>query len=202
MSDLERFLQADNDGLPVLIRTGMAHLQFETIHPFLDGNGRVGRLLITLLLCHAGVVREPLLYLSLYLKQHRSMYYELLDRVRRDGDWEAWLRFFLEGVRLTADGAVVSARALQDLLARDQGRAASMGRVSGSTLRAHRVFAARPIGTIKEVQRRSGLSHPAASSATMRLVELGVLTELTGRRRDRVFAYREYLEILDRGAGE
>ena len=99
MAALERFLHAEGDGLPVLVRAGLAHVQFETIHPFLDGNGRVGRLLITLLLCHAGVLREPLLYLSLYFKQNRTAYYELLDRVRREGDWEAWLAFFLAGVR-------------------------------------------------------------------------------------------------------
>ena len=104
MGALERFLHATDDGLPVLLRAGLAHVQFETIHPFLDGNGRVGRLLITLLLCDAGVLREPLLYLSLYLKQNRSTYYDLLDEVRRTGDWEAWLAFFLEGVRETAEG--------------------------------------------------------------------------------------------------
>lgn len=102
MTELERFLHARDDGLPILLRAGLAHVQFETIHPFLDGNGRVGRLLITLLLCHAGVLRQPLLYLSLYLKQNRSAYYELLDHVRRTGDWEAWLMFFLDGVKATS----------------------------------------------------------------------------------------------------
>ena len=109
MAEVERFLHAEDDGLPILVRAGLAHVQFETIHPFLDGNGRVGRLLITLLLCHAGVLREPLLYLSLHLKQNRATYYEMLDRVRCDGDWEAWLAFFLDGVRLTAAGAVSTA---------------------------------------------------------------------------------------------
>src|SRR3990167_4837959 len=113
MAALERFLHAEGDGLPVLVRAGLAHVQFETIHPFLDGNGRVGRLLITFLLCHAGILREPLLYLSLYLKQNRPAYYELLDRVRREGDWGAWLAFFLEGVKQVAEGAVSTAERLR-----------------------------------------------------------------------------------------
>jgi len=123
MSDLERFLHADEDGLPLLVRAGIAHLQFESIHPFLDGNGRVGRLLITLLLCAEGMLREPFLYLSLYLKKHRRMYYELLDGARRDGDWEKWLSFFLEGVEKTTNGAVSSAHALATrCTARSRGR--------------------------------------------------------------------------------
>ena len=112
MGALERFLHTENDGLPVLVRAGLAHVQFETIHPFLDGNGRVGRLLITFLLCHAAMLREPLLYLSLHLKQHRADYYNLLDEVRRTGDWEAWLAFFLDGIRQTSEGAVQTAHRL------------------------------------------------------------------------------------------
>lgn len=119
MGALERFLHAERDGLPVLVRAGLAHVQFETIHPFLDGNGRVGRLLITFLLCHARVLQEPLLYLSLYFKQHRATYYELLDRVRRDGDWEAWIAFFLEGVRKTAESAVATAQQLAKIFSAD-----------------------------------------------------------------------------------
>jgi Fic family protein len=115
MAALERFLHAEDDGLPTLLRVALAHVQFETIHPFLDGNGRVGRLLITLLLVHAGVLKDPLLYLSLYLKQNRARYYELLDRVRRDGDWEEWLSFFLQGVWQTADGAVTTAQRLAEM---------------------------------------------------------------------------------------
>ncbi|HET7607782.1 MAG TPA: Fic family protein, partial [Gammaproteobacteria bacterium] len=114
MSALERFLHSDGDGLPILLRAGLAHVQFETIHPFLDGNGRVGRLLITLLLCNAGVLREPLLYLSLYFKRNRARYYELLQMVREEGDWEAWLRFFLDGVEEVADGSVTTAERLAE----------------------------------------------------------------------------------------
>ena len=119
MTALERFYHAD-DGMPFLVRAGLAHVQFETIHPFLDGNGRVGRLLITLLLCNAGVLRQPLLYLSLYFKQRRSEYYDLLNRVRRTGDWEEWLAFFLEGVRVTAEGAVATSRRLVEVFASDR----------------------------------------------------------------------------------
>lgn len=200
MADLERFLHSDDDGIPLLIRAGVAHLQFETIHPFLDGNGRVGRLLITLLLCSAGVLRQPLLYLSLYLKEHRSTYYDLLDAVRRSGDWEAWLAFFLDGVRVTADGAVRTAETIGALFRADRERIGSLGRAAGSALRVHRVLTSRPIVSVREVQRRSGLSHPAAGAALERLVELGIVREITGRRRDRLFAYRGYLEILDAGS--
>lgn len=125
-------------------RAGLAHVQFETIHPFLDGNGRVGRLLITFLFCHSGAIREPLLYLSLYLKQNRSTYYELLDSVRRDGDWERWLRFFFEGVRETAEGAVSTAKRLVELFQRDRERIVPRGRRAGSALRVHDALKARP----------------------------------------------------------
>ncbi|MEE8147239.1 MAG: Fic family protein, partial [Longimicrobiales bacterium] len=137
MAALERFLHAEGDGLPVLVRTGLSHVQFETIHPFLDGNGRVGRLLITFQLCDAGVLREPLLYLSLYLKEHRAAYYEHLDRVRRTGDWEAWLIFFLEGLRVTAEGAVSAAEHVAEMFAADRARIEPSGRRAGSALRVH-----------------------------------------------------------------
>jgi len=145
MSELERFLHGTQNGLPVLVRAGLAHVQFETIHPFLDGNGRVGRLLITLLLCHASALREPLLYLSLHLKQNRSRYYELLDEVRRTGDWEAWLAFFLEGVRHTAGVAVQTIERLLRLFGADRGRIEPSGRRAGSGLRVHEALKARPI---------------------------------------------------------
>ena len=199
MSALERFLHAEDDDLPVLVRAGLAHVQFETIHPFLDGNGRVGRLLITFLLCHEGVLSEPLLYLSLYFKQHRSTYYELLDPVRRDGDWEAWLAFFLEGVRGTAEGAVLTARRLAEMFAADRVRIEALGRRAGSALRVHEALKGRPITTMADVSRTTGLSFPAVSSAMAALVELGIARELTGKRRNRVFAYDVYLSILNEG---
>ncbi len=199
MSSLERFLQVEQGEMPVVIRAALAHVQFETIHPFLDGNGRVGRLLITLLLCHAGVLRDPLLYLSLYFKKNRTEYYSLLDRVRREGDWEAWLEFFLEGVRQTADGAVATARRLESLFQEDQNRIQARGRVAGSVLRVHDALKARPITSIQEIRRRSGLSFPAASSGLSVLDELGIAREFTGRKRNRLFGYSRYIEILSEG---
>jgi Fic family protein len=199
MSALERFLHAEDDVLPVLLRAGLAHVQFETVHPFLDGNGRVGRLLVTLLLCHAGVLHEPLLYLSLYLKQRRADYYALLDRVRRDGDWEAWLAFFLEGVRVTAQGAVETAQRLAAMFRDDRGTIDTKGRRAGSALRVHDALKARPIVSLSAICERTGLSFPAASSAIDLLAELGMARELTGKRRNRLFVYDRYLAILNVG---
>ena len=199
MAALERFLHVPDDGLPVLVWTALAHVQFETIHPFLDGNGRVGRLLITLLLCHARVLREPLLYLSLYLKQNRAAYYELLDRVRRDGDWEAWLAFFLDGVRLTAAGAVSTAQELAAVFQADRSRIAPAKRRAGSALRVHEAIKMRPISSMQEVCRITGLSFPAASSAMELLVDLAIARELIGKRRNRLFVYDRYLKILNEG---
>ncbi|HEX9821750.1 MAG TPA: Fic family protein [Methylomirabilota bacterium] len=199
MGALERFLHADDDGMPVLVRASLAHVQFETIHPFLDGNGRVGRLLITLLLCHAGLLRDPLLYLSLYFKQNRATYYDLLDRVRQDGDWEAWLAFFLEGVQHTAEGAVTTAQELAGMFRADRARIEPRGRRAGSALRVHEAIKRRPISSMQEVCRITGLSFPAAASAIDLLVELGIARELTGKRRNRLFVYERYLAILSSG---
>lgn len=199
MAALERFLHEDPSGLPVVVRAGLAHVQFETIHPFLDGNGRVGRLLVALLLCESEVLREPLLYLSLYLKQHRSDYYRLLDRVRSRGDWEAWLVFFLEGVRETADGAVSTARRLEETFARDHDRIVSQGRRAGSALRVHEALKAQLLSTVQALSQSTGLSFPTVSSAIGLLVELGITREITGKRRGRVFCYQEYLSILSEG---
>jgi len=199
MAALERFLHAADDGLPVLVRAGLAHVQFETIHPFLDGNGRVGRLLITFLLCHAGVLRDPLLYLSLYLKQHRQDYYALLDRVRRDGDWEAWLTFFLEGVRVTAEGAVETAQRLAGIFREHRAAIETKGRRAGSALRVHEALKARPILSMPEICHTTGLSFPAASSAMDLLVEMKIARELTGKRRNRLFIYDRYLAVLNEG---
>ena len=199
MTALERFYHADG-GMPFLIRAGLAHVQFETIHPFLDGNGRVGRLLITLMLCNAGVLRQPLLYLSLYFKQRRSEYYDLLNRVRRTGDWEEWLTFFLEGVRVTAEGAVATSQRLTEVFASD--RAAIQlraGRRAGSALRVHDALRARPIVSLPQVRSQTGLSYPTASSAMQLLVDQGIARELTGRPRKRQFAYDRYLAILAEG---
>ena len=199
MSDLERFLNDHESGLPVLIRAGLAHVQFETIHPFLDGNGRVGRLLITFLLCHDGLLREPLLYLSLYFKERREEYYNQLNRMRSHGDWEGWLEFFLEGVSQTADGAVTAAQRLVALFDRDRVKIQQEGRLAGSALRVHSAIQERPITSLQEAARRTELSFPAASSGMQVLERLGIVRELTGKQRNRLYGYHEYLEILREG---
>ena len=200
MAELEQFLHAENDGLSVLLRAGLAHVQFETIHPFLDGNGRVGRLLITLLLCEAGLLSNPLLYLSLYLKQHRTRYYDLLTYVRETGDWEAWLAFFLEGVRLTAEGAVSTARRLNRMFLdhRDQIQD-SCGRKAGSVLRVHDVLRQRPIVSLSVASRETQLTFRTVSLAMELLVALRMAREITGNRRNRLFVYDQYLAILNEG---
>lgn len=199
MAALERFLHAEDDGLPVLVRGALAHVQFETIHPFLDGNGRVGRLLITLLLCHSGLLREPLLYLSLYLKQNRSTYYDLLDRVRRTGDWEGWLAFFLEGVTQTAGSAVSTAQRLIEMFVADRSKIELAGRRAGSALRVHEALKRRPLLSMHEVCRSTTLSFPAAAAAMDLLVSSGMVRELTGKRRNRLFVYDAYLSALNEG---
>jgi Fic family protein len=199
MGDLERFLHATDDGLPVLVRAALAHVQFETIHPFLDGNGRVGRLLITFLFCHAGVLREPLLYLSLYFKQHRDEYYRHLSQIRDDGDWEGWLAFFLEGVAQTAEGAFSTANRLVALFEEDRGVIQAAGGHSRSALQAHQALTAGPLASIKQICSRTGVTFPAASKAMQSLVDWGMVKEITGKRRNRVFAYSRYLAILSEG---
>jgi Fic family protein len=196
---LESFLHDDEEGLPVLIKAALTHVQFETIHPFLDGNGRVGRLLITFQLCHAGLLREPLLYLSLYLKQNRRVYYDLLDGVRRTGDWESWISFFLEGVQQAAEAAVSTAQQLEEMFKGDRSQIESRGRRAGSALRVHEEIKARPILSMPQVCRGTKLSFPAASSAMGLLVELGIARELTGRQRNRLFVYDRYLATLSEG---
>ena len=200
MAALERFLHTTEDGFPVLIRAGLAHVQFETIHPFLDGNGRIGRLLITLLLCHANVLREPLLYLSLYFKQHRTAYYHLLNDVRRTGDWESWLAFFLDGVRTTADGAVSTSGRLRQLFAADRTAIEQrFGRRAGSALRVYEALTEQPILSLPSASTRTGLVFRTAASAMELLVEQGIAREITGKRRGRLFIHDRYLAILNEG---
>ena len=200
MTAFERFLHAEDDGLPVLLRAGLAHVQFETIHHFLDGNGRVGRLLITLLMCHAGLLRQPLLYLSLYFKQRRSDYYDLLNQVRRTGDWEAGLAFFLEGVKQTAEGAVSTAQHLSRMFQDDRNRIqAAGGRRAGSVLRVHEALKSRPILSLPAASRDTKLSFQAAASAMELLVTHGIAREITGKRRNRLFVYDRYISILNEG---
>ena len=200
MGDLERFLHSEDDGLPWLARAALAHVQFETIHPFLDGNGRMGRLLITLLLCHVGVLREPLLYLSLYLKQNRLAYYNQLEEVRKTGAWEKWLDFFLEGVLTTSESAVVTAQRLTAMFSRDRAVIEERGGLrAGSVLRVHQVFTQHPVLSIARAGQNSGLSYVGASSAMKLLERLGIVQEITGRQRNRLFAYAEYVSVLNEG---
>ena len=201
MGELEAFLNAAPapSDLPTLIRAGLAHAQFETIHPFLDGNGRVGRLLITLYLCAEDLLADPLLYLSLYFKERRSDYYALLDAVRQDGDWEAWLAFFLEGVRYTAEAAESTARRQLDLFEADQSRVRLKGRAASSALRVHAVLRERPVVALRQAADHAGLSYTAAAAGMHVLAGLGIAEELTGRQRGRLFGYREYIAILNEG---
>lgn len=184
---------------PALGKAALAHVQFETIHPFLDGNGRIGRLLIALMLHLSGVLSQPLLYLSLYFKQRRAEYYRLLDLVRSDGDWEAWLDFFLDGVAQTATTAVQTAQRLVKLFKDDAFRIQELGRITATALRIFDALCARPILNLKEVCRRTGISFPAAAKGMDAIIKLGLARELTGRQRNRVFVYDQYLTILNEG---
>jgi Fic family protein len=199
IGELEQFLNAP-EPQPALITAALAHLQFETIHPFLDGNGRVGRLMIALILHDAGVLKQPMLYLSLHFKQHREEYYHHLDQVRRTGDWEAWLDFFLEGVTATATAAVETAHRLLALFTADEASLMGGKRNPASVLRAFRALRERPVLTIQELARRAGVTFATAAKAVEALTAAGIARELTGRRRDRVFTYERYVQILNEGA--
>jgi Fic family protein len=199
MGALENFLHDDPEPTPVLIKAALAHVQFETIHPFLDGNGRIGRLLITLLLIAEQAMSEPLLYLSLYFKQNRQRYYELLHSVRLEGDWEAWLEFFLQGVIDTSEGATEAARRILDRFAQDRARIATLGRATGSALRLHELLRRKPLLSIRAAVKELGLSAPTVGAAFSHLAGLGIVREVTGKRRDRLFAYTDYLAILAEG---
>jgi Fic family protein len=196
MSDLERFLHDDPERTPILIKAALAHVQFETIHPFLDGNGRVGRLLITLLLCAEKVLQQPLLYLSLYFKQHRDAYYDQLQRVRTEGAWEEWLEFFLEGVITVASSATETARRIRELVERDRASIRGLGRGAASALLVHELAGRRIVLNARGAANQLGLSVPTVNAALARLEEAGIVREATGRRRGRIFVYEAYLEIL------
>jgi Fic family protein len=195
LGDLERYLHAD-DTLPKLVRAGLVHAQFESIHPYLDGNGRIGRLLIALSLEHWGLLKAPLLYLSLFFKRRREEYYRRLNAVRLEGDWEGWMDFFLDGVATIADEAVGSARELLALVAADRARLLALGTTSVSAMRLFERLPRHPVVTVSSAMKLIQASKPTATRAIETLVEIGALVETTGRRRDRSFAYRAYLERL------
>jgi Fic family protein len=200
LSNLEGFIH-DSD-TPPLIKAGLVHAQFETIHPFLDGNGRVGRLLINLLLVVDGVLPRPYLYLSLYLRQNRADYYDALQRVRTHGDWEGWLRFYLIGVESVASEAAQTAGALRDLFERDRTRIALLGRASPSALRVYDILRDRIVLTPTKAHESLSMTFPTVMAALRRLEDLGIAREITGRQRDRVYVYDRQLELLDHGLGK
>ncbi len=199
MGELELFLHDQPRRTPVLIKAALAHVQFETIHPFLDGNGRLGRLLITLLLCAEEALQEPLLYLSLYFKSHRQEYYDLLQRVREGGEWLAWLRFFLQGVRETAQQATATAQSILRLFADDRAKIEQLGRSAGSALRVHLLLQERPVLSVPKAAGQLSLSAPTVRAAVNNLQRLGLLQEVSGKQRDRVYVYHPYMTILAEG---
>ena len=199
MGKLELFLHDQPEPTPVLLKAALAHVQFETIHPFLDGNGRLGRLLITMLLCEQKVLREPMLYLSLYFKTHRPVYYELLNKVRLTGDWEAWLDFFAEAIIATATQAVETARQLLELSNQDRDKISRLGRPAASMLRIHRVLMEHPIATSNWLVDKAGITSATVNKALGHLEQLGIVRELTARKRNRLFSYTGYVEIMSRG---
>lgn len=199
MSHLESFIHDDTVEIPSLIKAGLVHVQFETIHPFLDGNGRLGRLLITFILCAQGILKEPILYLSLYFKSHRSRYYELLQGVRERGDWEAWLEFFLDGITETSLQAADAAREILNLFETDRIHIERLGRPAASALRVHQLLQQKPIINIPDAAKKLGISVPTITKSIQHLEDLRIVREITGKQRGRAFAYSGYLEILSRG---
>ena len=200
MSDLEKLIHAPTPTIPFLVKVGLVHVQFETIHPFLDGNGRLGRLLITLLLCARDILSEPLLYLSLYFKAHRDEYYARLQAVRTHGDWETWLHFFLAGVIETSRQAADTAVELLRLFDADRQRIETLGRPAASALRVHQLLQEMPLVSIPRTARQLSISPPTVAKSIAHLEKLGIVQEATGRQRGRIFAYRAYLSVLERGA--
>lgn len=198
LSALERFVGTET-GLPPLLRAGLAHVQFETIHPFLDGNGRIGRLLVTLILVEAGLLREPVLYLSLFLKRHRAEYYRLLQEVRFSGDWEAWLDFFLEAVATVAEEAAATAKRIDALVRKDRAVIAGLGRGRASAIALHALMTESPALSLRHAQAKLGATYPTVAAAMRRLVDLGIAAQRGEGRRDRVFAYPRYLALFEDG---
>jgi Fic family protein len=196
---LLEFLHNQPVKTPLLIKAALAHVQFETIHPFLHGNGRMGRLLLTLLLCAENALREPLLYLSLYFKQQRERYYELLQSVRLTGNWEVWLQFFLNGVVETANQAAQTAKSLMALAGADEKRVQTIGKAAGSALRVHRLLQRQPIMNIASASEELKLSIPTVTLALEHLAELGIVRETTGRKYGRLYSYEAYLNLLNEG---
>jgi len=199
MGQIETFYH-EHKSLPALVKAALIHVQFETIHPFLDGNGRLGRLLITLMLVADAVLAQPLLYLSLYFKKNRSRYYDLLQRVRFEGDWEEWLAFFFTAVLETAQQAVATSHDVLKLFHRDHARIEKLGRIRGSTILVHGLLQKKPYLTIATASKDLHLSQPAVTHAMQALEKLEIVKETSGRNWNRIFAYSKYLRIMTEGA--
>jgi Fic family protein len=199
LDSFERFLHDEKHKLPLLVVTGLVHVQFESIHPFLDGNGRLGRLLITLLLCAKGALKEPLLYLSLYFKAHRNRYYEQLQEVRTEGAWEQWLQFFLSGVETTAQEAAETAMRILRLFSADRRKIERLGRPSSSALRVHEYMQRKPVTNIAAAAKALKISIPTVTAALNHLLRVGIVEEVTGKQRDRVFTYSRYFNLVSEG---
>jgi len=196
LASLERFLNDDPEAVPPLMKAALVHVQFETIHPFLDGNGRIGRLLIVLQLVADGVLREPMLYPSLFFRTHRALYYELLNEVRLRGNWERWLDFFAEGIEASATQAVATANALLALVNADRDRIAGLGRAAASALAVHQALQRQPIATSAALVMATGLTPATVNKSLVHLTRIGVVGEVTNRQRGRVFSYLKYVEVL------
>ena len=199
MGDLELFLNNKRGVVSALEKAALSHIQFETIHPFLDGNGRLGRLLITLIFCVENILTEPLLYLSLYFKNHRNEYYDFLQKVRIDGDWESWFEFFIKAVRLTAEQATDTARKLTRLADEDRKLIQSMGRIAGSALMVHQSMMVRPLTDSAHLCEASGLAPNTVNKVLKALTKDGIVEEITGKDRNRIYVYRKYLDIMNEG---
>lgn len=200
LDSFEKFLHDETVRLPVLIKAALAHVQFETIHPFLDGNGRLGRLLITFILCAEGVLQAPLLYLSLYFKANRQAYYDHLQNVRETGNWEDWITFLLTGVIDTANQAIQTAKHMILLFETDRTRIEESSKSTAATLSIHAYLQKQPVTNTTRLKNACGISLPTVLRSLTTLEELGIVHEITGKERNKVFAYRQYLNILNHGS--
>jgi Fic family protein len=199
MGALERFIHGEPEVVPVLVKAGLVHAQFESIHPFLDDNGRLGRLLITFILCAEKALSEPLLYLSLYFKEHRKMYYETLQRVRTEGDWEGWLEFFFSGVEAVAGEAESTAKKLFSMFDEHRRKIQKIGKAASTALRVHDFLMKHAIISLSAASKELELSFPAVNKAMLNLQKLGLVKEFTGKRRHRLFSYDAYLGVMMEG---
>jgi Fic family protein len=195
----EKFLHDEDVKIPILIKAALTHVQFETIHPFLDGNGRIGRLLITFILCAEGILKEPLLYLSLYFKANRQAYYNHLQSVRETGDWEAWIEFFLRGVIETANQATETAQTIIQLFNKDQNRIEDESKSTAATLTIYRYFQTHPVTNTTKIKHACNLSLPTILRSLNTLENQEIIKEITGKERHKVFVYKEYLDVLSKG---